>query len=95
MIYGALLMTIVAIVTGKEFVFDFSNKYVFSLVYLSIFGSVIAFNAYLTLVGRVGPGKAAYAILVIACDCIAHLHRVGRLSMVGLLGVWCRFDCGR
>ncbi len=65
MIYGALLMTMVAIATGKEFSFDFSNKYIFSLVYLSIFGSVIAFNAYLTLVGRVGPGKAAYAILVL------------------------------
>ncbi len=65
MLYGALLMTIIAIIMGKEFVFDFSYKYVLSLIYLSVFGSVIAFSAYLTLVGKVGPGKAAYTILVL------------------------------
>jgi drug/metabolite transporter (DMT)-like permease len=31
------------------------------LLYLVIFGSVIAFGSYLTLVGRIGPGRAAYA----------------------------------
>ena len=36
-----------------------------SLVYLSIFGSIIAFSTYLTLIGRIGPAKAAYVILVI------------------------------
>ena len=34
------------------------------LVYLALFGSVIAFGCYLTLVGRIGPGRAAYVTLL-------------------------------
>jgi len=30
-------------------------------VYLAIFGSVVAFGAYLTLLGRIGAHKAGYA----------------------------------
>lgn len=35
-----------------------------ALLYLAIFGSVIAFGAYFTLVGRIGAGKAAYSTLL-------------------------------
>lgn len=35
-----------------------------ALLYLALFGSVIAFGAYFTLVGRIGPGKAAYSTLL-------------------------------
>ncbi len=35
-----------------------------ALVYLALFGSVVAFGAYFTLVGRIGPGKAAYSTLL-------------------------------
>ena len=30
-----------------------------SLAFLALFGSVLAFGAYLTLVGRIGAGRAA------------------------------------
>lgn len=43
---------------------DTSFVYLSSLFYLSIFGSVIAFWAYLTLVGNIGADKAGYAVLV-------------------------------
>jgi len=35
-----------------------------ALRYLALFGSVIAFGAYFTLVGRIGAGKAAYSTLL-------------------------------
>jgi len=35
-----------------------------ALLYLALFGSVIAFGAYFTLVGRIGAGKAAYSTLL-------------------------------
>ena len=35
-----------------------------ALLYLAVFGSVIAFGAYFTLVGRIGAGKAAYSTLL-------------------------------
>src|SRR4029077_21255354 len=38
----------------------FSHRKHFLLLYLALFGSVIAFGAYLTLVGRIGPDRAAY-----------------------------------
>jgi drug/metabolite transporter (DMT)-like permease len=65
MLYGSLLMFLLALVTGKSFVFDFSLPYISSLIYLAIFGSVIAFTSYLTLLGRIGADKAAYVTLVI------------------------------
>jgi len=60
MTYGALLM----LVTGREFNFEFTVSYVSSLVFLSVFASIIAFWSYLTLLGRVGVERAAYATLI-------------------------------
>lgn len=63
--YGSLIMFILAIVLGKEFIIDTSPSYLASLAYLTIFGSIIAFSTYLTLISKIGPGKAAYAIVVV------------------------------
>ncbi|MFY0687235.1 MAG: EamA family transporter [Cyclobacteriaceae bacterium] len=65
MLYGALLMSAVALTTGTLPTFDFSTAYLSSLVYLSLFGSIIAFTSYLTLVGQIGPTKASYVLVVI------------------------------
>ncbi|MEM7551277.1 MAG: EamA family transporter [Bacteroidota bacterium] len=65
MLYGSLFMFLIALFTGKTINFDFSFSYLSSLAYLSVFGSVIAFGSYVTLIGKVGADKAAYAILVI------------------------------
>jgi drug/metabolite transporter (DMT)-like permease len=35
-----------------------------SLAYLTVFGSIIAFGAYLTLLGRIGAHKAGYAMVM-------------------------------
>jgi len=64
MLYGATLVTTIALLSGKPLVFDFNFPYVTSLLYLSVFGSVIAFTAYLNLLGKVGPDKAGYISLV-------------------------------
>ncbi|MGL1887939.1 MAG: DMT family transporter [Reichenbachiella sp.] len=65
MVYGAVMMAIVAWVLDKPFVFDTSKEYVLSLIFLAIFGSIIAFGFYLTLVGKIGADKAAYALVII------------------------------
>ena len=61
MFYGALITAAVAVLSGHEFNFDATFTYISSLVYLAIFGSVVAFGAYLTLLGRIGAHKAGYA----------------------------------
>jgi drug/metabolite transporter (DMT)-like permease len=60
MLYGALLTGLFALLQGHEWVIDTSAAYVLSLAYLTIFGSVIAFWAYLTLLGRIGAHRAGY-----------------------------------
>ena len=61
MLYGGLFTAVIAVAQGQQFTFDPSAGYVISLAYLTIFGSVIAFGAYLTLLGRIGAHKAGYA----------------------------------
>lgn len=65
MFYGALITGCWALVSGKEFNFDPALEYVASLLYLSVFGSVIAFGCYLKLLGAIGPAKAGYTAVVI------------------------------
>jgi len=60
MFYGALFTGIISLIRGLEFNMDWSFSYVSSLLYLSVFGSVIAFWSYLTLLGRIGANKAGY-----------------------------------
>jgi drug/metabolite transporter (DMT)-like permease len=60
MLYGTGLTFVYALAVGIAFNFDPSLRYVGSLVYLVLFGSVVAFMSYLTLIARVGADKAAY-----------------------------------
>jgi len=62
--YGAIVMAAYAIVSGAPFNYDPSFNYSVSLIYLSVFGSILAFGSYLTLVGRIGADKAAYAAVL-------------------------------
>ncbi|KYG81770.1 DMT family transporter [Roseivirga echinicomitans] len=65
MLYGAIAMLIVAVTLGRPFTIDWSAPYVLSLLYLVVFGSIIAFNMYLTLISKIGAGRAAYTIVVV------------------------------
>ena len=62
--YGATAMYIAAMVSGVPITIDWQTPYILSLLYLSFFGSVIAFWAYLTLIGRMGADRAGYANLI-------------------------------
>ena len=88
MVYGAIALFIVAFIIGKTVNFDFSFHYISSLIYLAIFGSVIAFNTYLKLMSMWGPGKAAYIVLVtpIIAIFISFLFEGYKLSIYSLIG---------
>ena len=64
MAYGALLMVVLSLVANRHFQFDPSLEYMGSLAYLALFGSVIAFGCYLSLIGSIGADRAAYATLL-------------------------------
>ena len=64
MAYSALLMAGFVVAGGKSFGFDLSAVYIGSLAYLTIFASIIGFGCYLTLLGRIGADRAAYAMIL-------------------------------
>jgi len=58
--YASLSVLAYCVVTGVPFAFDLRPGYVLSIGYLALFGSVAAFVSFLTLVKRVGSGRAGY-----------------------------------
>jgi drug/metabolite transporter (DMT)-like permease len=65
MLYGAVVVALVALASRQRFSFDASWPYVASLLYLSLFGSALAFGAYLTLMRRIGADRASYTAVAI------------------------------
>tara|TARA_B100001121_G_C18699291_1_gene626633 strand:- start:1784 stop:2656 length:873 start_codon:yes stop_codon:yes gene_type:complete len=61
MIYGCIISAILAIFRGQKISFEFSGEFIYSLFYLVIFCTTIAFWAYLSLIKKIGSRKAAYA----------------------------------
>ena len=60
MAYGTGLLVIYGLATGVEFTIDPNLTYVGSLLYLSVFGSVIAFGLYFTIARMIGYALASY-----------------------------------
>jgi drug/metabolite transporter (DMT)-like permease len=60
MTYGAIGCSAWVLLTGTPIAFDLRPGYVLSWAWLTIFGSIIAFGAYLTLLIRIGAGRAGY-----------------------------------
>jgi drug/metabolite transporter (DMT)-like permease len=65
MFYGALFVLGIALACGQPLLFELSWPYVTSLLFLALFGSALAFGAYLTLMGRIGADRAAYTAVAI------------------------------
>ncbi|MBW5813024.1 DMT family transporter [Yersinia kristensenii] len=64
MTYGAVLMGLFSLIQHHSFTIELTPSYLGSLLYLAIFGSVIAFAAYFSLIGRIGASGAAYSTLL-------------------------------
>ncbi|WP_332852860.1 DMT family transporter [Duganella sp. S19_KUP01_CR8] len=60
MLWGSLLVALWVLVSGQSFTVPAGLPYWGGLLYLSLFGSVIAFAAYFTLIHRIGSHKAVY-----------------------------------
>ncbi|QBK06599.1 EamA family transporter [Hylemonella gracilis] len=89
MLYGAAVLLAGCIVAGVPFAFDSSTTYVGGLLYLAIPGSVIGFTAYLTLVGRMGPARAAYCtvlfpVVALSVSTVAEGYQWTPVAFLGL-----------
>jgi drug/metabolite transporter (DMT)-like permease len=64
MAYGGLLTLAIHFGAGGELVMDWSAGYLAPMLYLTIFGSILAFGCYMLLIGRIGAEYAAYVTLL-------------------------------
>ena len=64
MLYGAGLMLVLGLIRGQKLTIEVSWQYIGGGLWLAVFGSVLAFTAYLTLLGRIGASRAAYATVL-------------------------------
>ncbi len=89
MAYGALTAAGTAIVRGEPSTFGTGAAYLLSLAYLSVFGSVIAFIAYLTLLKRVGAGPSAFVAIAtpVIALVLSTLYEGYRWTWIAALGV--------
>ncbi len=71
MLYGTLVLLLVALLKGAEFSYEWHFNYTASLLYLSIVGSIFAFGAYLRLLALIGPDRASYTGMLIPVVALA------------------------
>ncbi|WP_370154385.1 EamA family transporter [Ferrovibrio sp.] len=64
MAYGAAAVSLYVLLSGTPVAFDPSPVYAASLLYLAVVGSIFGFGCYLTLLGRIGPERAAYSAVL-------------------------------
>jgi len=64
MLYGTIWAALLALMLGKPFIIEPTLSYLGSLVFLAVVSTVIAFAAYLTLLGRIGSARAGYATVM-------------------------------
>ncbi|MBY0504048.1 MAG: drug/metabolite exporter YedA [Bryobacteraceae bacterium] len=64
MLCGGVGLTLVALLAGEHFAWPPQTTATLAWIYLVVFGSLIAFNAYMYLLARVRPGTASSYTLV-------------------------------
>ncbi|MCW8885822.1 MAG: EamA family transporter [Motiliproteus sp.] len=64
MLYGAIALAVIAWSQDLPFNYEATWSYTSSLIYLALFGSVLAFGSFLTLLGRIGADRAAYCMVL-------------------------------
>lgn len=64
LLYATIVLLAIALLSGSEFAIPSKPSYLYSLLYLSVFGTVIAFATYYLLLRDIGPEKASYTIVL-------------------------------
>lgn len=89
MLYGAIFTLLIVLALGRPLAFPVTTAYVGSLAYLAVFGSILAFAAYLRLLARVGAAPAGYigVMIPLVALTISSLFEGYRWSLTALAGV--------
>lgn len=71
MTYAALALLVWGVATEGPLTFSADPGFLISLALLTVFSTVVAFWAYLTLLGRIGADRAAYAFVAFPAVALA------------------------
>jgi drug/metabolite transporter (DMT)-like permease len=90
MLIGTVVLVAGSAAAGLSFRLEMDARYLGALAWLAVAGSVIGFTAYLMLVGRIGPERAAYCTVLfpfvaLAVSTVFEGYRWSLLAVVGLL----------
>lgn len=88
--WGAVTSMTAAMILGRPFEFLFETGYVLSLMYLSIFGSAVAFGCYLALMRKIGSARAAYTsvlfpVVALLVSTIVENYQWSLPAVIGIL----------
>ncbi len=89
MMIGAAILTLASVAMHLPLSLEPGMHYLGALLYLAIPGSVVGFTAYLILVGRMGPERAAYCtvlfpVVALSISTIYEGYSWSALSLCGL-----------
>lgn len=95
--FATVFSSTIALVLERPLAFSAEPGYVLSLLYLSVFGSAVAFGCYLALIRSIGPSRAAYSsvlfpIVALLLSTLIEDYQWTTIAAVGvllaLLGNW-------
>lgn len=88
--YGALCMALLSLASGESWTLRWSAAFGWSLAYLVLAGSVLAFGSYYALMKRIGPARAAYVgvstpVVAMTVSMLFEGYRPEALAVAGAL----------
>ncbi|CAH0244050.1 putative inner membrane transporter YedA [Massilia sp. Bi118] len=89
MFWGTCMVALWCALSGQEFILPHTTSYVLGLLHLAIFGSVVAFICYFTLINRIGSAKAVYIgvitpVLSVLMSIKLEHYRPGLIEWLGM-----------
>jgi drug/metabolite transporter (DMT)-like permease len=89
MFWGTCMVALWCVASGQPFILPHTASYVLGLLHLAIFGSVVAFICYFTLINRIGSAKAVYIgvitpVLSVLMSIRLEHYRPGPIEWLGM-----------
>ena len=89
MLYGVVFLVLFSLARGNAFIIEPTTRYLAALAWLAIVASVVAFAAFLTLVGRVGAARAGtmtilFPVVALMVSTVFEGYRWSPLAVFGL-----------
>jgi drug/metabolite transporter (DMT)-like permease len=89
MFWGTCMVALWCVASGQSFILPHTTSYVLGLLHLAIFGSVVAFICYFTLINRIGSAKAVYIgvitpVLSVLMSIKLEHYRPGPIEWLGM-----------